>query len=89
MRGRRFSVAGYIIAGLIVIGVLELFLRNPSGMLIPLLVFGLVFYFYKNPPKLGRRGGFQPGRQRETKRRNTFRVIPGRKPDDEEPPKYH
>jgi hypothetical protein len=91
MRNRQTTFA-YIIFGLIGIGILSALFSNPAGMLIPVLVFGVIFYLYKYPPKSWR--GFGRSSTRFTKppkRKNaTFRVINGNRRDDsEEPPKYH
>lgn len=96
---RRFSPFAYVVFGLIALGILSRFVANPSGMIIPLAVFGLVFWLWKFPPQRWKRnpgGGWtNPGakpREKPNKvRKARFRVIPGsKKPNDpEEPPKYH
>ncbi len=85
----------YVIGGLIAIGLLMSFVENPGSMIIPVVIFGLVFLLYKFPPAaIARRfRGFAPppGRSgKQAKRRPNFRVIQGRKPqDDDDRPRYH
>ena len=86
---RRSRTIGYIILALIAIGILTDF----GNWLIPLVVFGLVFYFYKFPPNRFRRGSRNRNNQsthrNKTSRKAVFHVIKGNKKDDEEPPHYH
>jgi hypothetical protein len=98
---RRLSTPDYIVYGLLVIGIVASFLHNPGPLLIPLLVFGVIFLLYKFPPSHLRRQGKvhvtnrkpSPGQQRrqdKERRKSSFRVIYGNKPDsEEEPPRYH
>lgn len=97
---RRLTLPDYIIYGLLVVGILYRFLVNPGPLLIPLLVFGVIFLLYKFPPnRLQKQGRPSQPRTRTAERKKFeererrkahFRVIPGSKPDsDEEPPKYH
>lgn len=98
---RRLSVPDYIIYGLLVVGIISSFLANPGPLLIPLLVFGVIYLLYKFPPgqlkAQGKtrvvRGGTAPRRNRQDdreRRKSHFRVIYGNKHDsDEEPPRYH
>jgi hypothetical protein len=98
---RRLSLPDYIIYGLLVVGILYRFLVNPGPLLIPLLVFGVIFLLYKFPPnRLQKQGKPDPTRTRTAERKKYeererrkahFRVIPGSKPDsdEEQPPKYH
>jgi len=84
---------GYIIFGLIAIGILSNLLGNPGPFIIPLVVFGIVFYLYKFPPNRFRkrssaRSTKQPSKT-NTNKRTTFRVIRGNKRDDDDPPRYH
>jgi len=88
---KRKPIIAYIIFGLIAIGFAAEFFSSPGRLLIPLLVFGIVFYLYKYPP--GRRKGRTtviPPRNRDGKerRKTSFRVIRGNKNDDD-PPAYH
>lgn len=41
----------YLMVALIAVGVFAGFARNPGGVLLPLAIFGIVFYLYKFPPK--------------------------------------
>jgi hypothetical protein len=89
MRRGRFTVGGYIIMGLIAIGLLV----SLKTLFIPILVFGIIFLLYKFPPsRWGKRNSTQPGR-RTTKKRSkdaVFRVITGNKnSDSDDRPKYH
>jgi hypothetical protein len=91
MKTRRYSVATYIILGLALIGVAS----KASQLVIPIVVFGLIFLLLKYPPsKWGKsklttsRSRF--GKPKEKRGRNaTFRVIDGNKGSSDEPPKYH
>lgn len=97
---RRLSLPDYIIYALLVVGILYRFLVNPGPLLIPLLVFGVIFLLYKFPPSRlqkharpvhNRTKTAERKKMEERERRKAhFRVIPGSKPDsDEEPPRYH
>jgi hypothetical protein len=94
MRRLRYPVGYYIIFALFVIGVLSSLLRS-SAILIPVIIFGLVFLLYKYPPDRwkwkwpGKRPG--PARtRREKTRKASFRVIEGNKDKDSgDRPKSH
>ncbi|SDD43127.1 hypothetical protein SAMN02799630_03455 [Paenibacillus sp. UNCCL117] len=91
MRNRSNTIA-YIIFGLIAIGVLASLFTSPRAFLVPLLVFGAIFLLYKFPPNTWNRQSRKPpsGRFAKGKRKNAnFRVIPGSKDKQDEPPKYH
>lgn len=81
MRRRRQYVQ-YTVFALIAIGFLSSLAANPGGWIIPLAVFGVVFYLWKFPPNREKTKG-------KTKKAR-FRVIEGNKSDDsQEPPRYH
>lgn len=89
---RHSKTISYIIFGLIAIGMLA----NIQSMWIPMLIFGIVFYLYKFPPKQFQRGQRNSTRRSSSrpksnsKKKSIFRVIKGnKKEDDENPPKYH
>jgi hypothetical protein len=87
---RRFTVGGYIVIGLIVIGLIA----SLKALFIPICVFGLIFLLYKFPPsRWGVKKNTTQSGQRSTKRKTkhaTFRVIHGNKNSDtEDRPKYH
>ncbi|GCL72055.1 MULTISPECIES: hypothetical protein [Paenibacillus] len=93
MRHRNSTIA-YVIFALVAIGILFTVLTRPGTLIIPLLVFGIIFLLYKYPPSRwrSRSKSFSPPRfsSSKTKRRNaTFRVINGSKDSSDEPPKYH
>ncbi|WP_159882202.1 hypothetical protein [Paenibacillus puerhi] len=91
MRNRNNTIA-YVIFGLIAIGVLASLLMNPSAFLLPLLIFGAIFFLYKFPPNTWNRPKRTPPGSRfaKGKRKNaTFRVIPGNKDKQDDPPSYH
>ncbi len=91
----RLSMFGYAILALIVIGIAAQFFNNPASMIIPLTVFGIVFYLYKFPPKRNRNNSspFQVSSRSKPKNKRKiapFRVIDGKKNGgDENPPPYH
>lgn len=95
MRSRMTPVT-YILLFLIVIGILYSIIRNPSALLIPVVVFGVIYFLYKYPPGR-RRQKSEKQRYNEAykkqKMRNvqkaSFKVIKGKKHDDDEPPLYH
>lgn len=96
-RKNRMSNAGYIVLALAAVGVFYQLLRNPSTMIIPVVVLGLIFLFYKFPPSaLRSRPKVKPqvkqakAQQKPKPRSKTvpFRVIEGGK-DDDSMPKYH
>jgi len=85
------GVLYWILLILFIIGVVESIFANPTGMLIPLLVFGAIYYFYKHPEKLYRlfnsNVSYRSHNQTKKKRKNPFIIIKGKKDDDQ--PKYH
>jgi hypothetical protein len=87
---RHSKTISYIIFGLIAIGLLA----NIQNLWIPLLIFGIVFYLYKFPPKQFQRGQKYntrrpTGRPKSKPKKSMFRVIKGNKKDNDDPPKYH
>jgi len=97
MRGR-FHPMHYAILALFLIGIGYMLWLNPRELIIPVVVFGLVFLLYKFPPgrlrlngKSARPAARKPERlQAKPRGRKTvpFRVIEGGKEDDNLP-KYH
>jgi hypothetical protein len=88
MKTRRYSIATYIILGLALIGVAS----KASQLVIPIVVFGLIFLLLKYPPSKWGKSKPMPrfGKTKEKRSRNaTFRVIDGNKGGPDEPPKYH
>lgn len=93
---KRNQVITYIVAGFFSIGLLVKFLEQPLKMIVPLVIFGVVFYLYKFPPSFAR-GGRRPAHhqpERPSAKRNVrkakFRVIRGNKDNGEDdPPRYH
>ncbi|MDP5275685.1 hypothetical protein [Chengkuizengella axinellae] len=82
----RQRIVFYVILGLIVIGFLGSAFTNPKSFIIPLLVFGLVFYLYKFPPRRYRNNHnyknvakIQKKQQRKKRRKHKFKVIDGNK----------
>lgn len=89
---RRLPVFAYIILALIAIGILSRFVSDPAGMIIPVAVFGIVFFLYKFPPGRWRRQQKPTPRYakaKEKRKQVPFKVINGSKPDDDDMPKYH
>jgi hypothetical protein len=97
---RRLSPPDYVIYGLLALGIFARLFTRPGPMLIPILVFGIIFLLYKYPPGRFQKNGkttayrgksSQRRRQDERERRkSSFHVIYGKKNDsDDEPPKYH
>jgi hypothetical protein len=88
MRGK-FTVAHYIIMGLIAIGLIV----SLRVLLIPICVFGIVLLLYKFPPSRWKQKTTAYSGRRTTKRRSkdaTFRVIQGnKKSDSDDLPKFH
>jgi len=90
---KRYSIATYVILGLALIGVATMAMQ----LIIPILVFGVIFLLYKYPPNRWRKPSFASrsakpgaGRTKEKRTRNaSFRVIDGNKGSSDEPPKYH
>lgn len=94
---RRLNGIMIVFLILIVIGILKAAAARPAAILIPVVVFGIVFLLYKYPPARFRSAYRQsrvkqPDRQRTKqqprKRPAPFRVIEGGK-DDDDMPKYH
>ncbi|WP_248925286.1 hypothetical protein [Paenibacillus hamazuiensis] len=89
---RRLPAYAYVIFGLVAVGILARFVSDPRGMIVPIVVFGVVFLLYKFPPSRWQRRKTAPGprfAKPKEKRRAPFRVIQGNKPDDDDLPKYH
>jgi len=96
-RMKRQPILFYVIIGLLAIGVISMIVRNPGAAVIPVLVFGVVFLLYKFPPDrwrgllrgAGDRFSGNSARRSPNVKKAKFRVIPGSKPDRDDPPKYH
>jgi hypothetical protein len=103
MRGKIIPPAAILLT-LAAIGVVAALLRNPIDLIIPAVVFGIVFLLYKFPPGRVRQRNFRAPKPSARDRRKTgtgsgpgsrrkplpFRVIEGgRDDDDENRPKYH
>ncbi|MBP1989064.1 hypothetical protein [Paenibacillus eucommiae] len=84
---RRFTTSGYIILGLLAIGLI----MSLRMLIVPICVFGIIFLLYKFPPSkwgMNRSTSGKPGRKKS--KNATFRVIQGNKGNDsEDRPKYH
>ena len=84
----RLSASGYIIGGLLAMGLIV----SARALIIPICVFGGIFLLYKFPPArwaslFASINGRKAGKKRKTA---PFRVIQGNKTDDSEHrPKYH
>lgn len=96
---RRPGAAILVIGFLAVLGLIVQLSRNPSSVLIPVILVGIVFLLWKYPPETWRRRTAGPVRMRrkskadrnKAARRAKFRVIQGSKKqrNDEQPPGYH
>ncbi|PZE22219.1 hypothetical protein CBW46_006665 [Paenibacillus xerothermodurans] len=77
----------YIILGLALIGVAA----QAAKLIVPIVVFGVIFLLYKFPPNTwGKRNRRTSGSARPRRSKNaSFRVIDGNKDGSDEPPKYH
>jgi len=75
----------WVILGLIIIGLFAQFISSPLSIIIPIVIFGIVYYLYKRPPiwlqRLAYRNTHFPYPQPTKKKRNRypFRVIDGKK----------
>lgn len=97
MRGRLTPLSAILLT-LAAIGLVAMVIRAPGQLIIPAVVFGIVFLLYKFPPGRGRRNHRAP-RPSARDRRKTgaasrrksapFKVIEGGRDDDEHRPKYH
>lgn len=100
MRGRITPLMAVMLT-LIAIGIVATFRESPGMLLIPAVVFGIVFLLYKFPPDRFRKRNFRAPRPPARDRRKTgagaasrrktvpFRVIEGGRGDDEDRPGYH
>lgn len=97
---RRISMPDYLIYGLLALGIIRSLVANPGPLLLPVIIFGIIFLLYKFPPDRFRKPGRtyvvknkSSARKRQgdrDRRKSNFRVIYGNKPDsDDEPPRYH
>ena len=93
---RKYNLLTWAIIFFFVVGILQVLILSPSSILIPLLIFGLIFYFLKHPEKL--RGIYyrfhKPSSRHKTKydkqREITFKVINGKKDkNDDDKQRYH
>ena len=95
---KRLPAAAYILIILFSVGLVYSFLKNPLMILLPAVVFGIIFLLYKFPPKRFRRDSDSYKyravlkKQKEKRKKSaSLRVIDGKKgksgPD--EPPKHH
>lgn len=77
----------YIIIALVVIGLFSGFARNPGGVILPLVVFGIIFYLYKFPPRwLMRWVGRPPASsRRHASKQKSRRPLPVKKSDKKQP----
>lgn len=84
---RRFPILGYVFIGLMIIGIVV----NVRSLLIPIVVLGVIFLLYKFPPAVWRTwfARFGAGQAKSNKKKSStrFRVIQGKKKDNE-PPTY-
>jgi|CeladaMinimDraft_18_1061708.scaffolds.fasta_scaffold07338_2 hypothetical protein len=104
MRGKITPLAAVLLT-LAAIGLVATLLKYPHELIIPAVVFGIVFLLYKFPPGRFRRQGYRTPRPSARDRRKTgsgsgsgsparrktmpFRVIEGGRDDDEDRPRYH
>jgi len=100
MRGKITPLMAVLLT-LIAIGIIAKFRESPGVLIIPAVVFGIVFLLYKFPPDRFRKRNFRapgpPARDRRktgagaAPRRKTvpFRVIEGGRDDDGDRPRYH
>lgn len=100
---RRPPLSILIVGFLVVLGIGYRFMTQPSDLLIPIIVFGVIFLLWKFPPQTwkGRspwsgpspKGtGKSSSAQSKAAKRAKFRVIQGNKgrhEDEEDTPKYH
>ncbi len=93
---KRFSLLTWVILIFLGIGILVRFIDSPSSIIIPVAVFGTIFYFLKHPEKLRTRNNnrdrYYYANQRKNQKKETkrsFTVIKGNFRDDEEDKHYH
>jgi len=98
---RRLTPLSAILLTLAAIGFVTMLIRYPAQLVIPAVVFGIVFLLYKFPPGRYRRREYRAPRPSARDRRKSgsgaaarrktvpFRVIDGGRDDDENRPKYH
>jgi hypothetical protein len=96
MRGR-WTPFTVILLALALIGFGQVLRHNLPELIIIIVLVGLTLILYRYPPKRYRQQKPvrqtrepQPLQKRKTKpNKIPFRVIEGRKPDKDDPPKYH
>lgn len=91
---KRMTPAAYVIFFLLIIGILYTFYQSPSTLLIPVIVFGVIYLLYKYPILKWLTGSNRTQSERSryksalkkqkmhTSRRASFTVIKGSKADD-------
>jgi len=95
---RRLTPVSAILLTLAAIGLVAMLIDRPIDLIIPAVVFGIVFLLYKFPPGRSRRE-YRPPRPSARERQKTgaasrrksapFKVIEGGRDDDEDRPRYH
>jgi len=97
---RSSNVIGYIVLILLAIGIIVTLQDNPLIIIIPVVLFGLIFYFVKRPPAFLSKGTKSRGtyssavkqskakKERPRSKTVPFKVIEGGR-DDNDTPRYH
>lgn len=81
---KRFNIFTWILLFFLVIGILSSLRNNFLQIIIPLIIFGLIFYFYKNPNKLNflrnkkYKDNHRNNQFNKNQRKSTFTVIDGK-----------
>jgi len=91
----------YLILVLVIVGVSFAFKESPMTIIIPVVVFGLIFYWYKKPPAFLSKGQRtnrsyrtaaaktnKAKKERPRSKTVPFKVIEGGR-DDNDTPRYH
>jgi len=80
---RKFGIFTWILMFFLVIGFLSALRYNFFQIIIPIIIFSIIFYFYKHPNKLnfaknnGSNNNYKNNQYSKSERKNSFTVIDG------------
>ncbi len=81
---RKFNTFTWILIFFLVIGFISALMTNFTDMIIPIIIFGLIIYFLKNPNKLNfSKKNTKHDQYDQKPRKTSFTVIDGKFKDDD------
>lgn len=81
----------YVVIVLIIFGIFQSLWSNPANLILPAVIFGLIFLLYKYPPRRWRNRSVSRRKKERERKKQKFSIISGNKETDrdESPPPYH